>query len=292
MSWKDIDEDGRLELIVAPSDFKVYVYDLETTEWDYPKFMFDPFNTGTYDRCPPAAPVISTTEKIGGNVRLTWNTIMTDVYEAPEVMVEQPARPASFVSDVGVPAAQAMITGALVGGLVLSVLGEVAPGWDVDRVKLYGAVSLAVGAISWLFLLVDTRKLLWGIERLIGLDIDRNNAIGDPTKRRIEVHVKDGQSTRIVGTDWLEMDDDRLILFAAGIVRGRGLTEGEWAKEQAVFPKGINEFRAVRGRLAAAGMIEKVNPDVENSTYRPTVAGRAFFKRVAEYAHVHTHTNG
>ena len=29
----DIDEDGKLELIVAPSDFKVYVYDLDLQQY-------------------------------------------------------------------------------------------------------------------------------------------------------------------------------------------------------------------------------------------------------------------
>jgi hypothetical protein len=211
---------------------------------------------------------------------------------APEVITETPARPASFTSDVVVPAAQAGITGALVGGLVLFLLGEIAPDLSVDRIKLYGAVTLAVAAIAWLLLLLDTRKLLWGIERLTGLDINRDGEKGDPAKRRLEVQVKEGSTTRFIDTAWLGIDDDRLVLFAAGLVRGRGLTEGDWGKDRAVFPKGINDFRAFRGKLVTAGLIEKVNPDAENSTYRPTAAGRAFFRRVAEYAHTRTHTNG
>ncbi|KPK67686.1 hypothetical protein AMJ87_12995 [candidate division WOR_3 bacterium SM23_60] len=82
----DIDADGKLELMVATYDELFYVYDLEASQWDYPKFRFDPYNTGTYDRRQPSAPYISTAQKIGQDVRFTWNTITTDEYGAPELM--------------------------------------------------------------------------------------------------------------------------------------------------------------------------------------------------------------
>jgi hypothetical protein len=82
----DIDEDGKLELMVATYDELFYVYDLESSEWDYPKFRFDPYNTGTYDRRQPVAPYISSIEKIGQDVRLTWGGVVADTFGAPEIM--------------------------------------------------------------------------------------------------------------------------------------------------------------------------------------------------------------
>ena len=44
----DIDFDGTLELMVGSYDFKFYVFDLNTTCWKWPKFRYDPYNSGTY----------------------------------------------------------------------------------------------------------------------------------------------------------------------------------------------------------------------------------------------------
>ena len=206
-----------------------------------------------------------------------------------EVERAEATRAAGFTSDVVVPLVQSLVTGALIGGLALVMLEELLPTFGGDPLKVWIGVTLGVAAASWLLLLRDTRRLLWGIERLIGLDLDRDQEVGKPSKRTLEVEVKDGRTTRLVDADWLGIDDDRLILFAAGIMRGRGLTEGEWGKDTAVFPRGINSFRAVRGKLLEAGLIAPVNPDAPNLSYRVTPAGRAVFRRLAECAHAHTH---
>uniref|UniRef100_A0A7C4XTC2 T9SS type A sorting domain-containing protein n=1 Tax=candidate division WOR-3 bacterium TaxID=2052148 RepID=A0A7C4XTC2_UNCW3 len=44
----DIDLDGKLELMVAPCDFKFYVFNLNTTKYEWPKFRYDPYNSGWY----------------------------------------------------------------------------------------------------------------------------------------------------------------------------------------------------------------------------------------------------
>jgi hypothetical protein len=212
--------------------------------------------------------------------------------DGAEMETAVPARPAGIVADLLVPLGQAMVTGALLGGLLVFAVGEVAPGFGGDLFKVWAITALAITAGTWLILLGQTRRLLWAVERLTGLDLDEDGTAGPPEKQAIEVHVRDGRQTRIIGSDWLGMSDDRLILFAAGLVRGRGLTEGEWGRDKAAFPKGINQFRAVRGKLQEAGLIEKVNPDAENSTYRLTAAGRAVFRRLAKLSHAHTHGGG
>ncbi|MEO0226614.1 MAG: C25 family cysteine peptidase [candidate division WOR-3 bacterium] len=44
----DIDLDGKLELMVAPCDFKFYVFDLNTTKYEWPRFRYDQYNSGVY----------------------------------------------------------------------------------------------------------------------------------------------------------------------------------------------------------------------------------------------------
>lgn len=44
----DIDLDGRLELMVAPCDFRFYVFDLSTSTYEWPRFRYDQYNSGCY----------------------------------------------------------------------------------------------------------------------------------------------------------------------------------------------------------------------------------------------------
>lgn len=216
-----------------------------------------------------------------------------DLAQGADLTMTTPTRPAGFVSDWLVILLQSMTTGALVAGLVIFLMGELTPAWEVNRLKVWAGLALAISAGVWVFLLKDTRKLLRQIETLTGLDLNRDGAIGDQEPRRLEVHVKDGGRTRIVESEWLGIDDARLIAFSVGMANGRGLSEATWGKERAIFPEGINSFRAFRGKLEEAGLIAMVNPKAPNLGYEPTAAGRAFFRRLAameeEYTHTRTH---
>jgi hypothetical protein len=44
----DLDGDGGLELMTGDDGFKFYVFKLRSKIWSWPKFRFDPFNTGCY----------------------------------------------------------------------------------------------------------------------------------------------------------------------------------------------------------------------------------------------------
>ncbi|UCC11736.1 MAG: hypothetical protein JSW02_10370 [candidate division WOR-3 bacterium] len=45
----DIDNDGMLELMVGGNDYQFNVFDLRSTDFAWPRFRFDPYNTGTYN---------------------------------------------------------------------------------------------------------------------------------------------------------------------------------------------------------------------------------------------------
>jgi len=44
----DIDNDGSLELMVGADDFKFWVFNLNSKIYDWPKFRYDPYNSGCY----------------------------------------------------------------------------------------------------------------------------------------------------------------------------------------------------------------------------------------------------
>jgi hypothetical protein len=174
------------------------------------------------------------------------------------------------------------LTGALTAGLLTFGAAQV---WhDAEGLlTLWGGLTLAGTAGSWVFLLRDSRALLWSLERLTGRDLDGDGTRGDPAKRRLEVHVKEGGHTRIVGADWLGLDDANLIAFAQAVHKGRkALSEGAWGKDRACFPRGVNQYRAVRSKLVEAGMIRLANPATPSQGYTWTPAGRAMVKRLAE----------
>lgn len=54
----DIDNDGMLELMVGGNDYQFNVFDLKSTRFTWPRFRFDPYNTGTYNS--PFLPGIET----------------------------------------------------------------------------------------------------------------------------------------------------------------------------------------------------------------------------------------
>lgn len=195
--------------------------------------------------------------------------------------VQTPVRTPSIAGDLVVPLGQALISGALLAGLVVFVVFELAPDAKVNRWSVWFGLALAVAAGAWVWLLKDSRDSLWQVEKYLNMDLDNDKKIGNP-KRTIDIDVKTdgGKRHRILGADDLGIDDEHLILFARGLVNGRKLTEGEWNKDNA-FPEGRDQFKRVRAKLLEAGLIEAVNPNVQNSTYRLTPAGRAVMRRLA-----------
>lgn len=202
-----------------------------------------------------------------------------------------PARVPEPWADVLVPACQALLTGALVAALVIFLIGQLAPDTRGDLPAAWLGLALAITSVSWVLLLLDSRRLLWGLERITGMDLDDDDVIGE--LQTIEIHLQEGGQTRIIGAQWLGMSDERLLMLAADLVRGRSLAEGELGKDKALFPSGINEYRTVRKRLAEAGLVALVNRDAPSQGYRITAAGRAVFRRLAEEnAHTRAHTHG
>lgn len=101
-----------------------------------------------------------------------------------EVESATPARAADLVADLLVPLGQAAVTGGLLGGLFVFLLAEVG-GFKGDLVKVWALASLAVAAVAWVILLLDSRRLLWALERVTGRDLDGDRQVGEPQERLV-----------------------------------------------------------------------------------------------------------
>lgn len=104
-----------------------------------------------------------------------------------DLEMSTPTRPAGFVSDLVVPVGQALITGGLLSGLITFALSRTA--FDGDLKALWFGLALTIGTVAWLLLLADTRRLLRAIEKLSGLDLDRDGHAGKPDDRMVLVNA-------------------------------------------------------------------------------------------------------
>jgi len=89
-----------------------------------------------------------------------------------------PARPPGFIADVVVPFFQCMVTGLLFSSLVTFLVSLTE--YDGKLTPLWLGLMLAVATVAWLFLLVDSRRLLRVVEQLTGLDLDGDGFKGQP----------------------------------------------------------------------------------------------------------------
>ena len=107
--------------------------------------------------------------------------------QGADLEMTTPTRAPGFISDLVVPFGQSMITGALMSGLVTFL--SVQAGFEGERTRLWFGLALGIGTITWLFLLIDTRRLLRQIEKLTGLDLDRDGLVGDPQDKIVLVNA-------------------------------------------------------------------------------------------------------
>jgi hypothetical protein len=204
-----------------------------------------------------------------------------------------PVRPAGLVPDLLVPLGQALVTGGLLASAVTVIVGQTDWRHSGSLGALWIGITLFVTALAWLYLLRDSRRLLWSLERLTGKDIDQDGRVGEPEPQTIEVVIQQSSHQRIISAGWLGLTDDQIVMLAVDLTRGRSLAEGDLGKDKVIFPRGINQYRDVRGKLVESGLLELVNPAAPAQGYRVTRAGRAVFKRLAQdNAHTHARTNG
>jgi len=113
------------------------------------------------------------------------------------VETSKPARSADLASDVAVPLAQAGLTGLFVSGVVTFIVWR--QDWRGDLVALFVGVALVVATVVWVLLLAQTRRMLWGVERLVRRDLDGDQVVGrppPPRDRLLVLNAGQGQEQR------------------------------------------------------------------------------------------------
>ena len=155
--------------------------------------------------------------------------------ERPPTETRIPARPADLVSDLLVPIGQAAVTGILLGTVLTAGTVLLWPELDVNPLGLWAALTLGILTLAWLVLLLDHRRMLWAVERLINSDLDRDGARGEPEPQERIVVVNAAQSARRAEQQALAQRRSEFARFVSRIpVKGTSQRawEGEIGREQ------------------------------------------------------------
>jgi hypothetical protein len=100
-------------------------------------------------------------------------------------------RGAGLVPDLLVPLGQALVTGGLLAGAAVVIVAST--NWGGNLLSLWAGITLLVSCVAWVFLLRDSRRLLWTFERLTGQDLDGDQVVGKPEERLILLNAATGQ---------------------------------------------------------------------------------------------------
>jgi hypothetical protein len=198
----------------------------------------------------------------------------------------QRERGASWDSDVIVPAGQALLIGAgvAIGALVVVAVLTAAMGWrfwiPFAAAGVAGGMAFALAAV---LLTLDHRRLLWAAEATLGVDLDQDQAIGEPEPSevlRVEVLENRGNGRHRLAYLDLPGDRDKLALLARGLLNGRGTGQAQWTGKSGPFTR--SEYEAIRAQLIERGLATWADPDHHNLGWELNAAGRAMMRRLAE----------
>jgi hypothetical protein len=196
----------------------------------------------------------------------------------------QTQRGASWNTDVIVPAGQSLLiaAGVTVGSLALATLATIGlsgPWWiPPASCGVLGALAFAVSAI---LLTLDHRRLLWTAEKALQVDLDGDEAVGEPEQSEplhVELLERNGNRTRLsmIGLP----HKDKLPIFARGLLNGKGTAGGAWYG--CGNPMSKPQYQAVRDAMIERGLAHWINPDAHAQGWDLTAAGWAVMRRIAK----------
>jgi len=218
-----------------------------------------------------------------------WSPTMRPLPPTPgryfEAERRRPARPLNLESDVFVPAGQSAIVALFVtvGGVYLAM----AFGWWPWHLSCFA--GLAAGALWFVVWLALSRNLLWIIERVVNDDQGPDGQpqplqLAEPDPVVLEVKAVD-QRGRLQGIkrfgDLPNDLQDRLPIFAAGVLAGKGLSVSTWTGKGCLFSR--QEYDQVMGALQDAGIVAWRHPSDPKQGREVTTRGRAALKRLSQF---------
>lgn len=182
-----------------------------------------------------------------------------------------------IVEGVVVPGLQAAITGTLTGVAAGAISAWLQlPAWGVA-----GTATAVASLAAWLSY---RGRWAWVLERLLGVDLDRDGFIGKPDPEPEPAHslridltqIEDGGRTR----EFIDLPSpEKLPLLASGLLNGRQFSLTTWTGKGQLFSRA--EFETLRAELLRRGLAMWNNPDAPAQGITLTGPGRAIFRRLA-----------
>jgi hypothetical protein len=158
-----------------------------------------------------------------------------------------------------VPLLQALLTGCLLA-LALRLAVNKWTHHNIDS-ETMAILALVIAGVTWLLLLVDTRQLLWGLEKILRTDLDGDGQAGEPVTVERLVAIRPRGATIPKDHQPATVDNATLARFVADVAaRGsayRNLTH--WPRP---------DWELMRNHLIDAGWAEwkSYNADGEPNT--------------------------
>lgn len=137
-------------------------------------------------------------------------------------------------------------------------------------------------ALTWIILLFRWSKLLYVIERSLGLDINRDGYTGEPYQEperytpepvRIELVEQTTGGGRQTSLIDLPVSQEQLIALADGLLSGSSFSESSWCGSGAPFSK--SEFIRLRDEMLKRNLLTWRNPRAPAVGLMLTPGGKA-----------------
>lgn len=191
--------------------------------------------------------------------------------EAPPIHPEQ-HNPLTIEAGVSIP-----LYASAVWGVIAAVVGM--------AVALLVHASFNVAALVFFLTLVAGFTAAWTqyqrhwlrlstIERVTGLDLNHDGAVGDASPREIRIRLQDSPTHEEV----IHLPEAQLQKLAGCIQQGYKLTERELAGRGKPFS--LNEWKGLRDELRRRGLMVEASPKAPQQGYTWTAKGRAVMRGV------------
>lgn len=169
-------------------------------------------------------------------------------------MRQEPVAPATLEGNVAVPLLQSVISGVFAG----VAAGGIAAIMEQPQSAIIGLITTSVtSGLVWSVVMRWHNSLLWKVEEVTGVDVDRDGEIGQPRQTpvdRFDKRHNDGSPKRWK-LDWLPIaPEETQRLAVAVVVDGIRFVRDELVKKKAIA---LNDYGPVIKVLKECGFLYK-----------------------------------
>jgi hypothetical protein len=177
------------------------------------------------------------------------------------------------------PLLQAVFTGALVSiPIMMLMIKYRVQDWLMNGVIIFFVITSGV----WIYSLRHWFKLT-KIERMTGIDLNRDGVVGDPVRevvRPVRVDVNEYENGKHVRTTRAHYENEaRMIALADALINHNiPFSYDALCIQRKILKR--SELKAIREEMEKRGMAYQVNPESVNSPWELTNPGRAALKEL------------